>query len=186
MRKGLLTGLALVLAACGDPATEDPRAYTKAPLENPGLAVAGEPESALGVRADLEPGLVGWTPEAERERAAEAEQQATPEEEGPEVSLASGVSQEQFEQGRELFTGTGGCMACHGTDAAGSQLGPDLTDAEWLNLESPDVAAVAGLIRDGVSDPREYPAPMPAMGGANLSEEQVQALAGYVASIAGG
>ena len=49
-RSALLTACVLALAACGDPDTNDPRGYTKAPLENPGWTVEGEDPSAM---ADL-------------------------------------------------------------------------------------------------------------------------------------
>ena len=104
----------------------------------------------------------------------------------PQVVLAEGVTQEQFDQGRQLFTGQGGCQACHGPQATGTQLAPNLTDDTWLNLSEPVTAeSIVTLIKTGVAQPKEHPAPMPPMGGANLSDEQVQALAGYVLSIAG-
>ena len=37
----------LVLAACGDPDTTDPRGYTKPPLEHAGLLIKGEGSSAM-------------------------------------------------------------------------------------------------------------------------------------------
>lgn len=182
-----VAGLAVVALACGDPDTEDARGYTKAPLENPGLLVAGEeatPMDALG-RPDR--------PRVEAERTAIAGEDAGngeaaggTDDASSEVTLAEGVTQEQFDQGRELFTGQGGCQACHGPDAGGSQLGPNLKDAEWLHLAGPDPAAIAEVIRSGVAEPAQYPAPMPAMGGASLTDDQIQALAAYIASIGQG
>jgi mono/diheme cytochrome c family protein len=102
------------------------------------------------------------------------------------VTLAEGVTQEQFDEGRQLFTGQGGCHACHGQQATGTQLAPNLTDGEWLNVSGPVVSEIAQLIQTGVPQPVEHPAPMPPMGGANLTEAQVQALAAYVASIGQG
>ena len=185
MRKVLL-GVTVLVVACGDPATEDPRGYTKAPLESPGLAIVGEPRSPLaGVRSELEPGLVGEPlSEAEPARREAPTDGGEAAGDGGEVTLAEGVSRDQFEQGRTLFSGSGGCMACHGQDGSGGMLGPNLRDDDWLHIDTPTVDAIAGVIRDGVADPQEYPGPMPAMGGASLSDEQVRALAGYVASIA--
>jgi hypothetical protein len=37
----------LIVAGCGDPATDDDRGYTKAPLENPGLIIESTDEHAL-------------------------------------------------------------------------------------------------------------------------------------------
>jgi hypothetical protein len=39
--------MVLVLAACGDPDTTDPRGYTKPPLEQAGLLIKGEGSSAM-------------------------------------------------------------------------------------------------------------------------------------------
>lgn len=114
---------------------------------------------------------------------APAAEPATPPQQ--QVSLAEGVTQEQFDQGRQIFSGQGGCQVCHGPEAQGTQLAPDLTDDEWLNIADPSLETVDQLIRTGVAQPKEHPAPMPPMGGANLSDEQVSALAGYVLSIAG-
>lgn len=186
MRRMVLGWVALAglsLAACGDPSTGDARGYTKAPLEDPNLLIAAEEPSAMAALG--EPRLPrAPTPEAllgDRQPAEDA----TPEEQRP-VSLAPGVTQEQFDQGKQVFGGQGGCMACHGPSGGGSQLGPDLTDGTWLHIAGPDVQELITVIRDGVSQPVEHPAPMPPMGGANLSDEQLQAVAAYVASIGQG
>ena len=52
MRSAVLTACALALAACGDPDTNDPRGYTKAPLENPGWTIEGEEPSAMAELGD--------------------------------------------------------------------------------------------------------------------------------------
>lgn len=177
-----IVGVALVLGvvACGDPETNDRRGYTKAPLENPGVLVGGEsvsPMVALG-----QPDRPRPRTDFDRPAEPQAEEGAGTGEEAS-VTLASGVTQEQFDQGQDVFAGAGGCQACHGPNGTGSTLGPDLSDDEWLNISGPDVDELAEVIRDGVPQPQQYPAPMPPMGGANLDTEQVQALAGYVASL---
>ena len=140
-----------------------------------GMAACGGGDAGDNVELDENVGAetvepVGQTPAA-------PQQQAT---------LAEGVTQEQFDLGRQLFTGQGGCQACHGPQATGTQLAPDLTDSEWLNLTPPvTTETIVNLIETGVPQPIEHPAPMPPMGGANLNDQQVQALAGYVLSIAG-
>lgn len=176
----MIGALVLAALACGDPATEDDRGYTKAPLETPGLLVRGEEASGMDAlsRPNLpRPDLPREEPEAEGADAAAGEDQ---------VALAPGVTREQFDQGAELFSGAGGCHACHGPGGAGSQLGPDLTDDQWLHLSGPDVDELEEVIRTGVAQPVEHPAPMPAMGGANLNDEQLRAVAAYVASIGQG
>ena len=47
MRSAVLTVCVLALAACGDPDTNDPRGYTKAPIENPGWTIEGEEPTAM-------------------------------------------------------------------------------------------------------------------------------------------
>lgn len=182
MTRMLLAGtLLLTVIACGDPATEDRRGYTKAPLEDPGLLIGAEEATVMAAmnrpvlpRPPLDIDVPGADDVGEEEAAEQ------------EVTLAPGVTRARFDQGRQLFSGQAGCQACHGPNAAGTQLAPDLTDAEWLNLSEPDLASIAEVIRTGVPSPVEYPAPMPPMGGANLDADQVQALAAYVASISQG
>jgi mono/diheme cytochrome c family protein len=111
--------------------------------------------------------------------AAEPERPAM-EQPGVAMDLPEGITQEDFEEGRRLFTGQGGCHACHGPQAAGTQLGPNLTDSEWLNVEEPTMEEVTRVIREGVAQPVRYPAPMPPMGGARLTDPQIHALAAYI------
>lgn len=179
-RKSLaFMALAVALGGCGDPATTDDRGYTKAPLENPDVLIGGEEATAMSELGDPQ------LPQAPVLHAPGTEEGAGGGDEAP-VTLAEGVTQEQFDEGRALFTGQGGCQACHGPNGGGTQLAPNLTDAEWLHVSGPSPSELASLITQGVSQPMQYPAPMPPMGGANLTEEQVQALAAYVASIGQG
>lgn len=87
------------------------------------------------------------------------------------------------ERGREVYAGPGNCAACHGPDGTGTPLAPDLTDDEWLNLESESYEEIAGLVGSGVPAPVRFPAPMPPDGGGDLSAEQVCAVAAYVRSL---
>jgi mono/diheme cytochrome c family protein len=184
MRKILLGMLVLMLVSCGDPATGDERGYTKAPLETPGLLVAGEPQSAVQVKDTPEPGLTGPDP-AEVESPA-SDESASQDSSSAQVTLAAGVTQAEYDEGDKLFHGAGGCTACHGQNAKGSQLAPDLTDDTWLHVSGPNVDEIAQVIQNGVPQPVEHPAPMPPMGGANLTSDQVKALASYVASLSAG
>jgi cbb3-type cytochrome c oxidase subunit III len=86
--------------------------------------------------------------------------------------------------GQKVFEGKGNCHVCHGKNAKGTPLGPDLTDAEWLNVDG-TLAAITRVIRAGVAKPVKYPAPMPAMGGAKLSEAEISAVAAYVKALSG-
>jgi mono/diheme cytochrome c family protein len=91
----------------------------------------------------------------------------------------------QVEEGRQVFAGAGICFTCHGQNAQGTPLGPNLADGQWLWVEEgPNFQAeLANVIRAGVPQPREYPAPMPPRGGANLSDQQIDAVAAYLISL---
>lgn len=93
---------------------------------------------------------------------------------------------DRIEQGRQVFAGNGLCFSCHGADGAGTPLGPNLVDGDWIWLDpaaGDTLTQVATIVRTGVSAPEEHPAPMPAMGGAQLSEDQIQAVSEYVLSL---
>jgi hypothetical protein len=90
--------------------------------------------------------------------------------------------------GDEIFHGKVGgatCYVCHGQDAKGSGVGPNLTDSEWLNNDG-TLKGIMGTIQTGVPQPKVAPAPMPPMGGASLTPDQVKAVATYVHSLGGG
>src|SRR5690606_20288937 len=94
------------------------------------------------------------------------------------VQLPEGMTPEMVQAGKTAFETTI-CYTCHGMDASGTPLAPDLTDAEWINTDgSPE--GIEQIIRNGVPTPVSHPAPMPPMGGAQLSDEQSQNLVAYV------
>jgi mono/diheme cytochrome c family protein len=80
--------------------------------------------------------------------------------------------------GNVIF-GSTTCFTCHGAEATGTPLGPNLTDAEWLNGNG-TLEDITRIIREGVPSPKQHPAPMPPMGGADLSEGEIDAVARYV------
>lgn len=98
-------------------------------------------------------------------------------------NLPAGITQQQVNEGRQVFHGVGGCIACHGPDAKGTALAPDLTDNEWLHVSGRNYDEIRNLIKTGVPQPVSHPAPMPPMGGAQLTDEQVNAVAAYVVSL---
>lgn len=88
--------------------------------------------------------------------------------------------------GNSIFHGRtagGTCFSCHGQDGAGTTLAPNLTDSEWLDAGGGTQASIAEIIKNGVPKPKKFQAPMPPMGGARLSDEQVNAVAAYVYSL---
>ena len=92
-----------------------------------------------------------------------------------------GSSRQMVQLGEQVFHGTGGaaCTGCHGADARGTPLGPSLITKQWLWSDG-SAAGLTRVIRDGVPQPKQFRQPMPAKGGAQLTEEQVQAVAAYV------
>lgn len=178
MIRGALAVFVIGAAACGDPRTTDDRGYTKAPLENPTVVIRGE-----------EPGTVSryGAPrrvEAEPIVLPEAAQPAPATGTGPvaQVELPAGVTQEMVGQGQELYGGAGNCFTCHAPNAAGTPLAPALNDGSWIHIDG-SYDAIVRIISEGVPVPSQYPAAMPARGGAPLSDEQVRQIAAYVYSI---
>jgi mono/diheme cytochrome c family protein len=90
--------------------------------------------------------------------------------------------------GDSIFHGQAGggtCYVCHGQNAQGSAVGANLTDGEWLHTDG-TLDGIEKTIQSGVPKPTKAPAPMPPMGGASLSPDQVKAVATYVHSLGGG
>jgi mono/diheme cytochrome c family protein len=84
--------------------------------------------------------------------------------------------------GERIFHGQVGaatCTGCHGAGATGTPLGPDLTPTHWLWGDG-SYAAITKTIVDGVPQPKQYRSAMPPMGGAQLTPEQVSAVAAYI------
>jgi len=96
-----------------------------------------------------------------------------------------GASADQIALGDKIFHGQeagGTCTACHGPDAKGTQIAPDLTDDQWINGDG-SLGSIEKTVTDGVPQPKQHPAPMPPMGGASLTPDQVKAVAAYVYSL---
>lgn len=148
---------------------------------------------ALLIGSLLLAGCGGSEPADEAETPA-AEPIATPEQTTPAATsgataagLPAGVTTQMVQQGQQLFTGQGICYTCHGQNAQGTTLAPNLTDDQWLWVTPGDgmYEEIVTLIKTGVTQPKEHPAPMPAMG-QQLSDEQVRSVAAYVVSLSGG
>jgi mono/diheme cytochrome c family protein len=78
--------------------------------------------------------------------------------------------------------GGAACVGCHGDSGQGTPLGPALTGKEWLWSDG-SLNGIKKTITDGVMQPKKYRSPMPPKGGAQLTPEQVSAVAAYVWSI---
>jgi glucose/arabinose dehydrogenase/mono/diheme cytochrome c family protein len=102
----------------------------------------------------------------------------------PDAGLAvpPGATQEMVALGDRIYHGQVGgapCAGCHGASAKGTPLGPDLTANKWLWSDG-SYTGIAKTITDGVPQPKQYRSPMPPMGGAQLTPDQVSAVASYV------
>jgi glucose/arabinose dehydrogenase/mono/diheme cytochrome c family protein len=98
-----------------------------------------------------------------------------------------GATRQMVGLGERIYLGQvggAGCTGCHGGDATGTPLGPPLAGKtkKWLWSDG-SYAGIKKTITEGVSQPKEYRSPMPPMGGAQLTPDQVSALAAYVWSV---
>ena len=96
--------------------------------------------------------------------------------------LPPGATAQQVALGAQIFSGQVGgapCAGCHGQDGKGTPLGADLTAGKWVWGDG-SVAALTKTIVDGVPNPKNHTGVMPPKGGADLSSQQVSAVAAYV------
>jgi len=103
------------------------------------------------------------------------------------AAVPEGATPAMVALGSRIYHGQVGgaaCTGCHGDNGEGTPLGPPLagTNKKWLWSDG-SFAGIAKTITDGVSQPKEYRSPMPPLGGAQLTPEQVKALAAYVWSM---
>jgi glucose/arabinose dehydrogenase/mono/diheme cytochrome c family protein len=101
------------------------------------------------------------------------------------LPVPPGANQEIVALGDRIFHGEiaeAACTGCHGDTGQGTPLGPDLTGKKWLWSDG-SYAGIKKTITEGVAQPKEYRSPMPPMGGAQLTPEQLSAVAAYIWSI---
>jgi len=98
------------------------------------------------------------------------------------LPVPEGATPEMVALGDRIYHGQVGgapCTGCHGESGKGTPLGPDLTSRNWLWTDG-SYAGIAKTIANGVPQPKKYRSPMPPMGGAQLTPDQLSALAAYV------
>ena len=196
----------VALAACGGgqrAGQTDTAAMSSsaAPAETTAMAPAAASAADTGMNAA---GMKAATPAQDTTKKAAAAQDTTkkaaaaqdttkkaaakPAEKAPTTPAAGGggaPTPQQVALGDSIFHGqvaSGTCTACHGQDAKGTAVAPDLTDATWLNGDG-SYQFIVTTVTNGVPKPKEHPAPMPPKGGATLSDDQVKAVAAYVYSL---
>ena len=101
---------------------------------------------------------------------------------GAPAVAAADEEPEESGEGPQLYRKA--CIMCHGVRGRGTQLGPALADAEWRQAAGGTAEAVAGVIRDGVPQPQEFPVPMPPRGDGTFSDDKIRIVAEYVGTLA--
>jgi glucose/arabinose dehydrogenase/mono/diheme cytochrome c family protein len=99
---------------------------------------------------------------------------------GPPVP--EGATREMVALGDRVYHGQVGgaaCAGCHGANGTGTPVGPDLSSKKWLWSDG-SFAGILKVIQNGVPEPKKFRSPMPPMGGAELSSDQLSAVAAYV------
>jgi mono/diheme cytochrome c family protein len=180
MRKILMAVALISAGACGDNDTNDHRGYTKAPLEEPTVLIKGEEPSPMAALGDP---IYPEAPMIEPEERRTAQPAAAGSGAQPKAgAVPAGATQADVDAGSTIFGATGNCFTCHGQNGTGGALAPALNDAKWLNIDG-SFASIQQIVNAGVPQPKEHPAPMPAKGGAQLTDQQVKQVAAYVYSI---
>jgi glucose/arabinose dehydrogenase/cytochrome c5 len=139
-----------------------------------GNAAAGVRPAPSGTSAPAVPAAAAEPPEGLH---PEAGAEAT-----GELPVPPGATPAEVALGDRVYHGQAGrasCVGCHGADARGTPLGPDLTDARRLWGDG-SLPAIARTLTEGVANPKGYRSPMPPLGGAKLSPSEVSAVAAYV------
>jgi glucose/arabinose dehydrogenase len=102
------------------------------------------------------------------------------------LPVAPGATHEMVAEGDRLYHGSGAtCVGCHGANAKGTPLGPDLSDKIWLWSDG-SFPGIVNSITKGVPVPKQYRAPMPALGGSQLTPRQVSEISAYIWAISHG
>jgi glucose/arabinose dehydrogenase/cytochrome c5 len=94
------------------------------------------------------------------------------------LPVPPGSSADEVAAGGRLFRANA-CGGCHGTDATGSPVGPNLTTGTWLWSDG-SLAGISDIIAKGVPAPKNYRSAMPPMGGAQFSPADLKAVSAYV------
>ncbi|MGB7125884.1 MAG: c-type cytochrome [Methylovirgula sp.] len=179
------------------------------PVKDPGLAhfrptglTAGQ-DGALYISDDVhgriwrvvaktEPARIAPAPEP-KVTAASGREPAPPEGINPNAGwpdlaalpVPPGATKDQVALGERVFHGEvdgGTCSGCHGANAKGTSVGPDLTSGKWIWGDG-SLNSIEQIVSMGVPSPKVYPGVMPPNGGADLSASDVNAVAAYVWAI---
>lgn len=103
----------------------------------------------------------------------------------PSAAPAAAATPQMLAEGQQVYANAGRCAGCHGPVGQGTSFAPDLTDDDWIWIQTNQAIRpqLVTIIRNGISEPRRYGTPMPPMGGAQLSPQQLESVAAYVESL---
>jgi cbb3-type cytochrome c oxidase subunit III len=181
----LLAGTLVLVAACGGGdknAAADTTGMASTPPAAEPAPAAGATDTGSAMTPSADTGAKpADTATAKTQDTAKKTSAAKP----AAKAAGGGGSAAQVAEGEKIFHGQeagGTCTACHGQDAKGTAIAPNLTDSEWLNGDG-SLAFIEHTVTTGVPKPKSHPAPMPPMGGASLSPDQIKAVAAYVYSL---
>lgn len=90
------------------------------------------------------------------------------------------VSDSAVARGREVFQGSGNCIACHGLDGAGTDSGAPLAQGVWLHGDDSYEAILSRVVHGIPKDVSTRGTAMPMRGWSTLSDQQVRDVAAYV------
>ena len=96
----------------------------------------------------------------------------------PSDAAALEITADMVEAGSRIYRETT-CTGCHGSDGKGTPQGADLATTRFLWGDG-SYRSIVETITDGVPAPKEHTGVMPPLGGAQLTGEQVRAVAAYV------
>ncbi len=99
-----------------------------------------------------------------------------------EKAAPAGVTPAAIAKGDTIYHKTGLCYACHGSNAEGA-VGPNLTDAEWLQGDGSFDMIVATVTSGVPAEKAKKGIAMPPKGGSSITDEDVKAVAAYVYSL---
>lgn len=90
------------------------------------------------------------------------------------------VTDSAVARGHRVFHGNGGCSACHGLEAVGTDSGPPLAQGVWMHGADTWRAIRSRVLHGIPRDESTRDLAMPMRGVSQLSDEDVDAVAAYV------
>jgi mono/diheme cytochrome c family protein len=115
-------------------------------------------------------------------QSTDAATKPAPPEAAAKPGAGASYTPEQVAKGDALFHGSANCYACHGSKGEGL-VGPNLTDSEWIHSKGTYEDIVTQIDKGVTKEESKSGVVMPPKGGADLSDDDVKAIAAYVHSL---